>query len=417
MSTNALRIIVQIILAILVLAGGAMITKRFIDSAEGPPKKPPKAEEVLVKTIEVKAYHEPLVVKSHGTVSAAKTTILRPQVAGELTWMHPDLILGGQVKAGERLIEIEKSDYEINLAEANAGLEQAKTQLEIQRGYEAVAKREWELFEQSSAEVLGDNEGYKGLATREPQIRSALATISAAKQKVKRARLSLSRTTIDAPFNAFIQSENVEVGDILSQQTAIATLVGDDEFWIEVTVPLERLPYIALPQRDATGALIQEGSPVRIYVDNGKRSLPRQGKILRLLNQLEPAGRLARLLVSVPRPLDEQLGSKLLLGTFVQVEIVSPKQLKAVELPRAALREGDKAYVMNGEGELEIRELEISWRLEESVLVTKGLAPGDAVVSSAVGSPLPGMKLRTRERQGDETQGEQPEREKASSDD
>ena len=151
-------------------------------------------------TLEAEASHTPLSIRGHGTVSYAKATALRPQVSGRIEWLHPNLVPGGELEAGELVVKIEADDYEISLAEANAGLEQAKAQLEIERGREAVAEREWEIFEETAANALGEERGeFKSLATREPQIRAALSTISAAKQRVRRARLSLRRTSLTVP--------------------------------------------------------------------------------------------------------------------------------------------------------------------------------------------------------------------------
>ena len=103
---------------------------------------------------------------------------------------------------------------------------------------------------------------------------------------------------------------------------------------------------------------------------------------------------MAKILIAVENPLDTSLGPPLLIGTFVSVDIHSSKTLTATKLPRQALREGAKVFVMNDADELEIRTVEIAWRQPDFVLVSKGLEPGEAIVTSAISAPLPGMKLR-----------------------
>ena len=117
------------------------------------------------------------------------------------------------------------------------------------------------------------------------------------------------------------------------------------------------------------------------------------GKVVRLLGDLEEGGRLARILVEVANPLESTKGQPLLLGSYVRVDIDAGTIPNAIEIPRYALREGDRLWVVDSNDKLAIRDPEILWRNEQSVLTTKVIAEDESLIVSDLLSPLPGMDL------------------------
>ena len=71
-------------------------------------------------------------------------------------------------------------------------------------------------------------------------------------------------------------------------------------------------------------------------------------------------------------------------------------------LPRLALRNADKVYVINDENRLEIRTVELLSTYEDTVLVINGVQVGDKVVTSTIPAAVDGMEVRaiSREQQG-----------------
>ena len=69
--------------------------------------------------------------------------------------------------------------------------------------------------------------------------------------------------------------------------------------------------------------------------------------------------------------------------------------MSAGGVPRVAIRNGDTAWVAGEDGALEIRTLEIVERGVDSVLVSGGVAPGDAIIVSRLGGVSEGMRVRT----------------------
>jgi multidrug efflux pump subunit AcrA (membrane-fusion protein) len=225
---------------------------------------------------------------------------------------------------------------------------------------------------------------------------------------VDNSALQLDRTRIEAPFNAFVQEEHAEMGQVVGPQSQLATLVGTDTFWVQVNLPIEKLAQIYVP-----GVNGSEGSTARVWQRVGDKRLEREGRVIRLQGSLDPVGRLARLLIEIDDPLrlqepDDEGGDPtrlpLLLGAFVHVEIEGRAMEEVVDLPRVALRESDTVYLLTDDNTLEIRPVEVVWGRDESVLV-RGLGTGDRVITSNLPAPVEGMPLRLPGMEGEEGTG------------
>lgn len=205
------------------------------------------------------------------------------------------------------------------------------------------------------------------------------------------------RTRIRAPFTGLVLEESVEKGQFVSRQTGIATLVSTDQFWVQVSVPLFLLDRLRFPHKDGG-----EGSPALIILEKGYggKATIRDGSLFKLLADLDPKARKARLLVTVEDPFNlqgeegDRQGEKILLGSYVKVQIDAGVLEGVYVIPRAALREGDRLWLINGEGKLDIREVNVLWRRVGEVLVDAQLAPGERLIISRLQSPIPGMEIR-----------------------
>ena len=111
---------------------------------------------------------------------------------------------------------------------------------------------------------------------------------------------------------------------------------------------------------------------------------------------MERAGRLAKVILLIDDPLDlEGAGDRgrLLLGSYVRIDIEGPEIRDVYELPRSIVHENDTIWVMNAENELVIRSLEVLVGRVDSVLARVSLGPGESIITSPLGVALPGMPL------------------------
>ncbi len=387
-----IRKIALTILAILViLVGGGAFGLILI--LTGPETIPQEKQEsaTIVHNIPLNPQNKPVWVTAYGEVIPARKVEIKPQVSGQVIWQNAALIPGGRLRENDELIRIDPKDYELDLSEVKAEFEQARFEREVESGRQVIARREWNELQQD-LDVAEVNES---LVLREPHFRRAEALMEEARNDIEQAELQLSRTTIRVPFNAMVVEESVEVGQLLNDGSTICQLVGTDEFWIQVTVPLSMLKWIQFPDRDHPGV----EATVVLDTGNGSRSTWK-GKVLRFLSDLEPLGRMARVVVTVPDPLGMAGGAKdslpLLLGSYVEVNIEAGELENVLEIPRSALREGNKIWVVGEVLELRILDCEVLWSLKETVLVSNNLDPGDKLIVSDLRVALPGMMVAPR---------------------
>ena len=237
-------------------------------------------------------------IRARGTVRPARQVVLQPEVSGRVVWQNDALVPGGYLEKNALLVRIDARDFQLSLESSEANVAKARLDYKLERSRKEVAEREWKLFGGDAPTADDDPDGGT-LALREPQVKTARVAVQSAESARERAQLNLSRTRVQAPFNALVMEESVDVGQLVSPQSRLATLVGTDQFWVQVSVPVEALPWIDVPAPDKK----TKGSPARVIQDVGKRRIEREGHVVRLLPDLDPSGTMARLLVAVDDPL------------------------------------------------------------------------------------------------------------------
>ena len=391
-------------LPLLILIAGMLGARALIASRPPVPRVDHEAEPTLVEVITVHAQDEQARLQAYGTVRAHRELTLFPRVEGYVIAQHDDLIDGGLVRAGEVLLKIDPQDYRLAVDAERGNLVRAEFELQVEQGNQVVAHQEWDLLEPS----IETSEMGRLLALRQPHLKEKRAAVDAAKSRLAQAELDLTRTVVSAPCNALVLKETVEIGQLVNARSAVATLVCTDAFRVEVSVPLNELGWVEFP--NAAGSQPSEhlpdaaakGSAVRIMRDLGNgESVQWTGWVEHLLGDVTENGRMARVLVLVSDPLGLRPGeghrSPLLLGEYVRVEILGPTLPQAIVLSRSSLREEERVWVYNAQGELEIRQVEVALRRRDSVLIQAGLADGDRVVTSSLPAALPGMRLQAVE--------------------
>ena len=371
-------------LAIL-LTTGAITAFIFLTEPTASQSGATKETAMLVDIAEVqRGTFQPTIVAT-GNVQPAEDIMLSPRVGGEIIRRAEGFTPGGFVKKGEILLQIDPADYRNTLQLQESALQQAKADLAIEQGRQDVAQQDYELVDELVA--MED----KNLVLREPQLNAVKAQVKAAQASVNQAELNLRRTTIRAPFDAHVLTRNANLGSQVAPGDNLGRLVGMDEYWVVVTLPLSKLPYISLPGEG------RMGSAVRI-VD--RKAWPegayRTGYVQQLIGALEDQTRLARLLVSVPDPLAYQNDTlpALMINSFVETSIQANELSGIVRLSRDYIRENETVWVME-EGRLSIREVNVTFMDAEHAYISNGLQDSDQIVTTNLSTVADGARLRT----------------------
>ncbi len=387
--SHRMRFALKTILPLLIISMGIAGAAWLKNSGTKPQKSAPPSLVSLVQVSPLSQSSETIVIEAMGTVLPAQQMLLKSRISGEVVEMHPEFGEGGLLKSGETVLRIDPLDYELKLARMQSQVSNAQYALKMELGHQDVARREWQLLGKRKVSAQD-----KELALRKPHLEKVKADLKAAQAELKQAELDLERTEIKTPFNSVVRSSLVEIGSQLAAQGQIAELVGTDEYWIQVSVPIERLHRITIPR---TGS--EKGSAARIIYSGG--NYERTGHVVKLLSDLENSGRMARLLISVQDPLNLEKNTEnsgiesppMLIGEYVRAEIQGREIPDVYRIPRTALRDSNTVW-LEEEGKLRIRPVEIIWRDKDTVFLASGVEKGENLITSDIPAPIENMPLR-----------------------
>jgi RND family efflux transporter MFP subunit len=376
----------KFLIPVLIIGGGVFGMMHLKGKAKKAKHVEPSERVLQVDTMKVTSEALPVRVLASGLVQASRQITLMPEVTGKIKWVSPNLIPGSRFQKGEVIAKIDKRDYRLAVEQQIGQVEQAKLNLTLEESRGQVARQEWSI-------VKGGNEtsGNPGeLALRKPQFEEAKQRQASAKSSLARAALNLKKTVINAPFDAMVLQKNVDMGQVVGPSSQLVSLMGTEELWVEVSVPVEQLSAIRIPGLNA-----EDGSEASVIQKVGEgKSIVRKGSVIRLLGQLDSRNRTATILVSVPNPF-EYRDSKLplLAGAYVDVEIQGDVVADVIRIPRGAHREGQYVWRVSGDNRLEKVPVQVAWKEPEYVILSAGIQPDDEVVISPISFPLEGMKV------------------------
>lgn len=383
--------LLRLLLPIAVLLVGAVIAVWLLQS--GPKAKPrPKARNaVLVDIRPIEFGPQSTTVSVMGTVKPQREVSLKPRVSGEITAISDNLLPGGRFAKGDELLTIDSSDYLLVVKQLASEVARVEADLQIELGRQRVAQKEYELLGESvSAEE-------RELMLRTPQLASTQALLEGSRARLEQAKLDLGRTSVKAPFDAVVMSREINLGTRVTSSTPLATLVGSDSYWVEAPIPSSQLKWISTGQQDKAA-----GSAVRVY-DSAAwgQKVYRTGRLVGLTAMVEENGRMAKLLAEITDPLALQpTGTerpKLLLGSYVRIEIEGKRLPHAAAIERAFIHDGDQLWIMDDQDQLDLRSVDIAYRGEDYVLITGGVLEGERLITSNLSAPVQGMTLRLKE--------------------
>lgn len=382
-----------IILAIVVVVIAAM-------SREAPERRDPPQMAMLVDTIEATVSNGNFSVQTQGTVRPRTRTNMVAEVSGKIVSLSENFVAGGFFEAGEVLAEIDPSDYQTALLQAEAELASARARLSDEQARSDQARQDWERLQGSQRQP---NE----LVLRLPQLADARAGVQAAEAAVMRARRNLERTRIRLPYDGLVTQRNVDLGQYVSPGGDLGEAFGVDLVEIRLSLSDRDMAFLDLPR---PGYRPAEPAKVTITGVVGGRQGTWTGEIARTEAVVDENTRLTYAVVQVTDPyglLEDTWDLPLQVGTFVNARIEGLSSSGLIALPRVALRQSDKVYIADEDDRLEIRQVEVIRSTPEKVYVRNSLQPGDRVVITAIQAPVPGLALRVRGAVADPAEAEQ----------
>ena len=359
----------------------------FMTEPEAKREGATKKTAMLVDVIPVqKGTYRPTLIAT-GTVQPSKDITLSPRVSGEIIRLSDLFTPGSFVEKGERLLQIDPSDYINTVKLRESDLKLAKADLKVEMGRQDVAKKDYELI---GDELSPEN---RDLVLRQPQLESARANVESAEAALNQAQLNLERTSIRAPFDAHIISRNANVGSQVAPGDNLGRLVGMEEYWVIANIPVANLNWLSFEENKD-----ESGSDVKIVNENiWPAGQYRKGKLFRLIGSLNDQTRLARVIVKVTDPLAYKMNRDtvptLMIGTFVEAQILAEPITSVVKLDRAYLRKNETVWVMK-EGKLQIRRVNVLFEDSKYAYINDGIGDNDQVVTTNLSTVVEGSPLR-----------------------
>ena len=374
---RALRITSVLVILLAIVVAVALIRTR--------PKSrraPAQQGSPLVDAVALVAADHQVELSVTGTLEPAIEVKLQARVAGEVLHIHPAFIEGGKVQAGDTLVQLDPQDYELALENSRNAVETARVALFTEEGRQQIAQREYELMGFEQHEL---SEQDRELVLRQPQLRAARAALKSAEAALKLAELNLARTAVTAPVDGLIAEAAVDLGDLVSTATLLGRLAGNENWWLRCALPVDEVRWIEFGR----------GNHASRVTASSAAGVQLEGRVIQLEAELEPGGRMARVVVEIPDPLQQARESEapLMIGEYLEAVIHGRTLKDLTAVKREYMHDGQQIWLVDENGRLSIQTPERVWADEEHVLL-RGLPTDMRVISSSLTSAVDGMSVR-----------------------
>ncbi len=345
-------------------------------SAPPPAMPPPQVVVVPVKQESVPIYGN-WVATLDGYVNAN----IQPQVSGYL--IRQTYREGSFVAKGDVLFEIDPRPFQAALDQAKGQLAQARGQLgqsQAQLGLAQInVKRDTPLAQAHAiAQSQLDND-IQTQKTSEAVILSSQASIKAAEAAVETAELNLGFTKVRSLIDGIAGQATIQIGNLVSQSTVLTAVSQVNP--IKAYFPISEQEYLRIADKIKPGVdLLRAKNPVPLQLTLANNSVyPHQGRILFADRQVDPSTGTIRIVAAFSNP-----GNLLRPGQFGRIRAMTAMQNDALLVPQKAVTELQGRYqvALVGDGnKVSIHPVEVGSRVGPMWIISKGLQPGDRVVS------------------------------------
>ncbi|MEC7894012.1 MAG: efflux RND transporter periplasmic adaptor subunit [Pseudomonadota bacterium] len=381
----------RIVLPIAILIGCFLISGYLIRNPTTVEEAAIEIIPVSVRVAEVNLESVDLVVGSQGKVQAAQTASLSAPVAGPVEWISSSMEAGGYVEGGQALLRLEAADFETALERSRANLQQAQAESEFA---DTELARMRELAEQRLASDSQLQDAQRRANVNKARLIDAQASYD-------QAQLDLDRTEIRAPFNAVIQSRDVELGQYVNRAQSVALLYGADEVEVRVPLAIRQLGFLNVPLGQR-GEISEEHAPdVLLTGMYGGQKYNWPGKLVRIEASIDPSSNTVQTIIRVSQPSTDKEQDEnglrtipLPIGLYVEADIQGRTVENIISLPRSVIRNNNQVLIVDAENKMYYREVEIFRLEEQQVLISSGILPGERICISPIQAVVDGMAVQ-----------------------
>lgn len=321
---------------------------------------------VPVQTASIEVRDVPLFFEAMGTIKAAKTVEVKPQVSGIIKEVH--FAEGEWIEAGALLYVIDEAPYAIRVQEAEAQVDQNVAHLHN-------AQKKLERFKSLSNQDLIAKVEWDELETK---IALHHAMLKADAARLAAAKLDLQHCKICAPIAGYADKSKLQTGDMVAGEPLV-TLTQLDPLFVDFSITERELQ------------VMTTNTPViKVYAAGSEECLG-LGKVTFLdhaldskTGMLSATGKLAK----EHKPLWP--------GQSVRVQLYFGKKENAMLIPMRAVRtnqEGPYIFAVKEDNTVEIRAIKLGPEEKGQVVVEEGLEGANKVVVEGQLRLFPGSKI------------------------
>lgn len=343
---------------------------------------------IAVKTEIVNRAQLAMRVESQGIVAPRTRTSIISEVSGLVLDVADAFVVGGTFNAGDMLLKLDPTDYEVALQRVKAKVISFKALMELENARSVQAEKEWGMTGRPKSEA-------PLLALRRPYLLEAEANLLQAQAEVKQAEIKLSKTIIRASYSGMVSKKLADIGQFVTTGTPIGETFAID--FVEIRLPLSEKDLTMMDGLSSQAELRQKQVVLTGTVDgiitSWTATLARSEGVVDELNRSQYI--VARL--SDPYGLNgNDRKVPLRVGTFVKASIEGKVLKDVFKVPRSALLEGSRIGLVDNQALLKIVAVEVASTDDSHYYISKGLQDGNQVVTSALGTPIEGLKLRIK---------------------
>jgi RND family efflux transporter MFP subunit len=305
---------------------------------------PPAVVRVEGTSLKRESYQ--VTVRSQGTVTPRTRSTLLPEVSAKVIEVSPAFRPGGFFATGDLLLKLDPVDYETALVVAKASLAEAEVVLAEESARANQARENWR--------TLGKSGEPGALALRLPQVAKAEADVASAKSQIAKAERDLERTVIRAPYDGQVLEQLVDVGQYVTQGTALGRIFAVDYVEIRLPLPEREMQFMALPERFRDGEMAVAGASVSLRSVVGGKPATWEGSLVRVEGAIDESTRQITAVAQVDDPYAKREDGHppLRIGQFLEAEIQGTRLEDVFIIPRRAVRAGNEILLITPENKL-----------------------------------------------------------------
>ena len=359
----------------------AMLSLGLAACGGKPPPPKPGPPEAGVVTIEPRT--APLVTELPGRTSPYAISEVRPQVNGIV--LERLFVEGGNVKKGQLLYRIDPAPYRAAVNQSKAALANAQANLTTVK---LKSERYADLVKIKAVSQQDYDDARAAFGQAEASVQQSQANLDAA-------QINLDYTDIRAPISGRIGRSTITQGALATsgQTNPLTTIQTLDPIYVDLTQSSAELLQL---EHDIAQGTAQRGgalsAKVNLVLEDGS-TYGLEGKLEFTDVTVDQASGSVTLRAVFPNP-----AGRLLPGMYVRARVTEAVVHNAILAPQQGVtrdpKGGATAMVVDAQGKAQSVPVQLGQAIGNDWLVTRGLKPGDRLITEGLQKVQPGMAVR-----------------------